>query len=309
MASNPPDWQVGPPRPPRPRTLWSDLGRGWGWFRGLPILVQLAIGAVLLVLAVRLLAGLFGDGDGTTVASRSTTTRRAATTSSSTTRPPPPLPPGEDKTVKSVIDGDSFELTDGAKVRLIGIDAPDVETSDCFSAEATSHLKELLPADKGVRLVYDTTRTDRFNRTLAYVYRLPDALFINVAMARDGFAREQNANQNTARQDEIATAVADARTANRGIWQSCSSTTTTASSTATTATTATTEAPATTAPTDPATTTSSTAPGTTSSTQPPLVVPQGGLCVALGATGVFSNGSPAVCTVTADDPIPKWRPA
>jgi endonuclease YncB( thermonuclease family) len=262
---------------------------------------------VLLVLAVRFLAGLFGDDGGTTVASRSTTTRRTIPPSTTTTRPPPPLPPGDDKTVKSVIDGDSFELTDGTKIRLIGIDAPDVETRDCFSAEATSHLKELLPADKPVRLVYDTTRTDRFERTLAYVYRLPDALFINVAMARDGFAREQNANQNTARQDEIATAVADARTANRGIWQSCSATTTTARSTATTATTA---APATsTTTTEPESTTTSTEPPTATTVEPGLVVPQGGVCVSLGATAQFSDGSPAVCTITADDPFPKWRPA
>ena len=303
MASTPPDWQVGPPRR-RPRTLWSDLGRAWGWFRGLPILVQLAIGAILLVIAVRILAALFGGDGDTKVASRSTTSVRR-TIPTTTTRPPPPLPPGDDKTVKSVIDGDSFELTDGTKARLIGIDAPDVETSDCFSAEATSHLKELLPADKGVRLVYDTTRTDRFGRTLAYVYRLPDALFINAAMARDGFAREQTANSNTARQDEIATAVADARTANRGVWQACPTTSTSAR-----AATATTEAPATTAA--PASSTSTTAPGASSSstTRPAgTVVQQGAPCVSLGAMAVFSSGAPATCTITIDDPTPKWRPA
>lgn len=303
MASNPPDWQLGPPRR-RPRTLWGDLGRGWGWFRGLPILVQLAIGAVLLVIAVRVLAGLFGSDDGTTVASRSSTTRRTVPPSTTTTRPPPPLPPGDDKTVKTVLDGDSFELTDGTKIRLIGIDAPDVETDDCFSAEATSHLKELLPADKAVRLVYDTTRTDRFNRTLAYVYRLPDALFVNVAMARDGFAREQTANSNTARQDEIATAVADARTASRGLWQSCATTTTRAASTATTATTE-----ATTPTTEPEATTTTTAASSTSTQPAGPVVQQGGLCVPQGATGVFSSGGQAVCTVAPGDPIPRWRPA
>ena len=286
------------------------MGRAWGWFRGLPILVQLAIGAVLLVIAVRLLAGLFGDDDGgTRVASRSPTTFRTIPPSTTTTRPPPPLPPGDDKTVKSVIDGDSLELTDGTKVRLIGVDAPDVEFNDCFSAEATAHLKELLPADKGVRLVYDTTRTDRLNRTLAYVYRLPDALFINVAMARDGFAREQTANQNTARQDEIATAVADARTAGRGLWQSCSSTTTTAARSATTVTTA---APAATTTTEPpASTTTSSVPETTptTSTASGLIVEQGGVCVSVGAEASFSNGAPAVCTITAEDPFPKWRAA
>ena len=297
MASTPPDWQVGPPRP-RPRTLWTDLGRAWGWFRGLPILVQLAIGAVLFVIAIRVLAGLFGSDGDTTVASRSPTTapRTLATT---TTTPPPPLPPGEDRTVRTVIDGDSFELTDGTKIRLIGIDAPDVETSDCFSSEASAHLTQLLPPDKGVRIVYDATRTDRFGRTLAYVYRLPDALFVNAAMARDGFAREQRSETNTARADELAAAVADARTANRGVWQACSTTTT---STAT----ATTEPEEATTTSEPVTSPTS-APSTTRPPGP--VVEQGTVCTSLGATAVFSSGGPAVCTITADDPFPRWRPA
>src|SRR5205823_688677 len=144
--------------------------------------------AILVLIGI---GSLFtGGGGDTKVASRSSTTVRS-TLPLATTTTMPPLPPGDDKAVKSVIDGDSFEVVDGTKIRFIGIDAPDVETNDCFSAEATAHLRELLPAGQAVRLVYDTSTTDRFGRTLAYVYRLPDRLFVNLAMAKDGFAIQQ----------------------------------------------------------------------------------------------------------------------
>jgi micrococcal nuclease len=310
MASNPPEWQVGPPHQ-RPRTLWSDVARLWGWIRGLPILAQLVLALLLVYVVFKVLSSLFGgSGGGTTVASRSTSTLRRTSVPATTTtaKPGPPLPAGEDRTVKSVIDGDSFELTDGIKIRLIGIDAPDVETSACFSSEATSHLKELLRADKSVRIVYDTTRTDRFGRTLAYVYRLPDGLFINVAMVRDGFARDQAGGSNTAHANDIATALSDARAASRGLWQACASTTTAGGADRSTTTT---EA-STTTTTEPSSTTSSTVASATTSTLPPgtTVVEQGAPCLSLGATAVFANGSPAVCTITADEPVPpRWRPA
>lgn len=255
-----PDWQIGPPRR-RPRTLWSDLGGLWHRFRGLPIAAQLLGGVVALILVIAIGSLLAGGGGSTNVATRSTTTRPPLTVTSTTV---PPLPPGDDKAVKSVIDGDSFETLDGVKVRFIGIDAPDVETDSCFSAEATVHLRQFLPAGQAIRLVYDVTKTDQYGRTLAYVYRLPDGLFINVAQVKDGFAIPQPSQTNVIHNDEIAKAAADAKAANRGLWQACATTTTPATSRpATTAATT----PATTAPptTQATTTTSSTLPASTTS--------------------------------------------
>jgi micrococcal nuclease len=199
--------------------------------------------------------------------------------------------------VKTILDGDSFETSDGIKVRLIGVDAPDIETSDCFSAEATTHLESLMGPPRSVRLAYDTSRTDRFGRTLAYVYRLPDGLLVNLAMAQDGFAREQKVEPNVTHADELAAAVTDARTAKRGLWSTCETTTTTAKATTTTARATTTVAPATTTTAEPTTTT--TVPtSTTSTTAAPPVVLVDTPCSPLGATAVFADGKPAVCVGT-----------
>lgn len=294
------DWG-GPPRR-RPRTLWSDLAGLWGRFRSLSLGVQLLFAAVVVVVILVLLAS-GGDGGNERVASRSTTTR--ATLVEPTTSTTAFLPAGEDGVVRTVLDGDSFELADGVKIRLIGIDAPDVETDACFSADATAHLRRLLPDGTSVRLVYDQTKTDRFNRTLAYVYRAPDGLFVNVAVARDGFATELRTPPNTLHADAIAAAVNEARTANRGLHATCSTTTTAARPATTAASGATTTAaPASTTSTTAAeSTTTSTVATTTSSV---ATVQRDVLCAPPGATGVFSDGTPAVCAQDAQG-FYRWR--
>jgi micrococcal nuclease len=301
MTSTGPDWLPLPPRR-RPRTLWSDLAGLWRGFRALPLGARLLIMAIAAVVALSVLSIVFKSTPGSNVAARSTST---LSTLPPTTTSTVPLPPGDDKTLKAVLDGDSFETTDAVKVRLVGVDAPDTETKSCFSAEAMAHLGELLGPGATVRLAYDATRTDRFGRTLAYVYRVPDGTFVNAAVVRDGFAVEQSAAPNTAHAEEIKAAADEARTARRGLWQACPTTTTAAARPSTTAaaTTTTSRAPATTA-------TSARPAATTTTTRPPTpgTVEQGAACLLPGLTAVFSNGAPAVCAVGSDG-VPRWRPA
>lgn len=309
MASTPPEWQIGRPRQ-TPRTLWGDLAELWHRFRGLPFLPQLIIGLLVTIIAVAVISIPFRSSPTTTVTIRTSTTQRAAATSSTSTSTTKPLPPGDDKAVKAIIDGDSFETSDGVKVRLLGVDAPDIETSDCFSSEATTHLQSLIGPPRSVRLVYDTSRTDRLGRTLAYVYRLPDGLLINLAMAEDGFMFELKVEPNTSHAAEFAAAVSDARTAKRGLWSTCDTTTTTAAPRATTTTArATTTSPATTTTTAAATTTTTTAPtattSATSTTTAPQVVVENAPCSPPGSTGVFADGRPAVCVGLLSG---TWRP-
>jgi micrococcal nuclease len=302
MTSTGPDWLPLPPRR-RPRTLWSDLAGLWRGFRRLPLGARLLAVAIAAVAGLSLLSILFRSPSDSSVASRSSTT--VSTVPQATTTTFPPLPPGDDKTVKSVPDGDSFEATDATKVRLIGIDAPDTETKSCFSADAMAHLAELLAPGTTVRLVYDTSRTDRFGRTLAYVYRVPDAMFVNVTLVRDGYAIEQPLAPDTAHDGEIKSAADDARAARRGLWQACQSTTTAARpATSAPAATTTTTRPA-------ATTTPSTRPAPTTTTTrgpTPGTVEQGAPCLLPGLTAFFSNGTAAVCA-TGSDGVARWRPA
>jgi micrococcal nuclease len=130
--------------------------------------------------------------------------------------------------VVKVVDGDTIEVELGGRtenVRLLGIDTP--ETKDprkpvqCFGAEASAHTAELLPPGTEVRLVPDVERRDRYDRVLAYVYRVSDGLFVNLELARDGYADLLTYPPNVAHTAELSAAVAEARREQRGLWQAC----------------------------------------------------------------------------------------
>jgi micrococcal nuclease len=286
----------------RPRTLWSDLAGLWRRFLGLPLALRIGFAVLVTILAFVLLSRLFQSDDGEDVVAREPIVPSTSVPPTSTTVP---LPPGDDKTVKDALDGDSLEATDGTKIRLIGIDAPDVETKGCFSGEATSHLRELLAPDSPVRVVSDEDRTDRLGRTLAYLYRPADGLFVNVAMARDGFAKQLTTPPNTAHAEEIKTAVTEAVAERRGMWQTCQTTTTTRRATTTTRRATATPAPATDPPPAPAPSATTVPPGPNPGPVPGAVE-RDALCLTPGAPGQFSDGTPAVC---GGEGLSRWVPA
>jgi micrococcal nuclease len=131
-------------------------------------------------------------------------------------------------TVKRVVDGDTVVIHVGGRdehVRLIGIDTP--ETVDprkpvqCFGKEASRRTAALLPVGTPVRLERDVEARDRYGRLLAYVYRVADGTFVNLALAEEGFALSLTIPPNVAYADRFAAAVADARRAGRGLWGAC----------------------------------------------------------------------------------------
>ena len=87
--------------------------------------------------------------------------------------------------VTRVIDGDTFETETGEKVRLIGINAPEI--SDIFGQEAKQYLSNLIE-NKNVDLLSDNIShdRDRYQRLLRYVFL--DGVDINKKMISDGFA-------------------------------------------------------------------------------------------------------------------------
>lgn len=131
-------------------------------------------------------------------------------------------------TVDRVVDGDTIIVqVSGRKerVRLIGIDTPESVKPNtpvqCFALEASARTKSLLPKGTAVRLVRDVDLRDRYGRLLAYVYRQPDDLFVNLSLVRDGFASAYTFPPNVAHTDEFVAAAADARSAGRGLWSHC----------------------------------------------------------------------------------------
>lgn len=116
--------------------------------------------------------------------------------------------------VKRVIDGDTFETEIGERVRLIGINAPEV--SDIFGEEAKQHLIELIEG-KVVDLETDhiASDRDRYGRLLRYVTLNNND--VNKQMALDGFAFAY-LKYHFDKEDEYKDAQLTAQNNSIGIW-------------------------------------------------------------------------------------------
>lgn len=122
--------------------------------------------------------------------------------------------------VRFVIDGDTIDIAQMGRVRLLGIDAPELgrglDTPEPFATEARDHLSGMV-ASRWVRLEYDgQDRRDVYQRRLAYVF-LDDGSFVNVLLLRAGLARV-SARRSLTRLGELRHAEAEAKSARRGMW-------------------------------------------------------------------------------------------
>ena len=131
-----------------------------------------------------------------------------------------PGPPREAK-VTRVIDGDTAVLEGGARVRFLGIDAPEMEQdghpADFLAHQSKDYVVELIQG-KTVRLEYDRERYDRYGRLLAYLY-LPDGAMVNLVVVRQGLARVYSQAPNLRHQETLNAAQQEAMAAGRGLWQ------------------------------------------------------------------------------------------
>jgi micrococcal nuclease len=92
--------------------------------------------------------------------------------------------------VAYVIDGDTIIVDNHERVRLIGINAPEINSKyhrgEFFGKESRKYLKDRLEG-KEVVLKAGTEPFDKYGRRLSYVY-LPDGAYINEEMVRLGYA-------------------------------------------------------------------------------------------------------------------------
>ncbi|MDI2098512.1 thermonuclease family protein [Ruicaihuangia caeni] len=140
--------------------------------------------------------------------------------------PEPPVGTTE-YTVEHVHDGDTLfvRADDGSdiKVRLIGVDTPELEGSEpaeCFAAEARDDLRRLLPDGSSVRALAGVDRIDPYGRALLYLWN-SDGDFVNLELVREGAAEAVRIGANDAYWPELSAAEAKAREARAGRWGAC----------------------------------------------------------------------------------------
>jgi len=126
--------------------------------------------------------------------------------------------------VSYVYDGDTVKLSDGRRVRLIGINTPEMGHHDAQQAEpyaeaARASLQVALQ-DHGnmISLQYGQERKDRYGRLLAHAY-LDNGEDVAVALLRQGLATTLVIPPNTATASCYSEIEREARNAGRGLWQ------------------------------------------------------------------------------------------
>ncbi len=136
--------------------------------------------------------------------------------------------------VKRVVDGDTLVLEDNQRVRLIGIDTPEIHESAKLyrdsqrSGQGIKTIQELgrrsyeftreLAEGKCVTLEFDVARYDKYNRLLAYVY-LKDGTFVNAEIVKQGYASLMTIPPNVKYTDLFLKLYREAREDRRGLWR------------------------------------------------------------------------------------------
>lgn len=135
---------------------------------------------------------------------------------------PAGLEAGTSGTVAAVTDGDTVELADGRRVRLVGLQAPKLPLGRPgfptwpLAQEAKAALESLALGHR-VGLHYGGARSDRHGRELAHLVRV-DGLWLQGEMLARGWARVYSFDDNRAVVRQMYALEARARAAKRGIW-------------------------------------------------------------------------------------------
>jgi len=125
---------------------------------------------------------------------------------------------GQTGNVVRVIDGDTVELRDHGRVRLLGIDTP--EENELYYDSASIFLANLVK-NKAVGVKPGTRARDHYGRLLAYLY-IDDTILVNEKIIAGGYGYVYLFDNDISRSPEVSRLLAaqnNAIDANRGIWK------------------------------------------------------------------------------------------
>lgn len=118
--------------------------------------------------------------------------------------------------VKEVIDGDTIRLETGTKVRLLGINTPEISSKDCYALEAKNFLKNLVENEE-IHLEYDFEDRDKYGRSLRYVYFKGQN--VNLILVEEGYAKKYFlSNEDLKYRKKISLLEEGAKIKKKGLW-------------------------------------------------------------------------------------------
>lgn len=142
----------------------------------------------------------------------------------------------KDIQVAEVIDGETLELANGERVKLIGVDCPTAETLD--GLKATLFLK-VIAEGKKITLEFDEKKKDNDGRLLAYAYISAGTgcsaclprwaygkifennlnIFLNATILKAGYVSSATVSPNVKYADLFTSLYEEAREKKKGLWK------------------------------------------------------------------------------------------
>lgn len=123
--------------------------------------------------------------------------------------------------VRTVYDGDTLKLEDGRKIRLIGINTPEMGRKGAadqpFAKAAKTAVEKFFAEESTVMIRYGHERWDRHGRTLAHLFRR-DGTSLEEHLLEEGLATQISIHPNLQFSDCLIQAEAQARSTAKGIW-------------------------------------------------------------------------------------------
>ncbi|OQK17738.1 hypothetical protein AU255_07700 [Methyloprofundus sedimenti] len=123
--------------------------------------------------------------------------------------------------VQKVYDGDTVLLSDGRKIRLLGINTPEIEHADQAEQAGGEVARQWLTQqllNTRVRLEFDSEKRDKYKRHLAHIFT-EQGLHLNRELVRLGYASTSIYPPNLKYVAELLAAQQVAETGRLGIWQ------------------------------------------------------------------------------------------
>ncbi len=120
-----------------------------------------------------------------------------------------------------VVDGDTLRLKDGRKVRLVGINAPELGRDgrpDQALARRSQRVASEWLGSGPLHLHIGVEARDRYGRQLATVFRAEDGYMLEEYLLRQGLAWQVTVPPNTLYSECLQGAEQVARVARRGVW-------------------------------------------------------------------------------------------
>jgi micrococcal nuclease len=124
----------------------------------------------------------------------------------------------EETVVRRVVDGDTFVTREGGRVRLIGVNAPEISGgAEYYGEEAAAYTRRMLTGQT-VWMFRDVSETDRYGRLLRFVFVPGDALMFNERLVREGYASAATYPPDVSLADRFREAEREARSEGAGLW-------------------------------------------------------------------------------------------